>query len=183
LSSSRILIRGAVLALVAAILALAGGALGIDTLWPVLLAAAVGVAAASSLSVGRGAAFIGGALIGWVAMAIRAGLLPDTAFGRAIVVVLAIAVITAIAAATADLAPMWAGLAGYALFAAYYEPVYTASPTTFVADSTAAMVTVLLATAFGFGAALLGDLAASFAAGTSSESAAPSTPVESEVTR
>ena len=169
MASSRILIRGAVLALVAAILALAGGALGIDTLWPVLLAAAVGVAAASSLSVGRGAAFVGGIVVGWIAMAIRAGLLPDTAAAQAIVVVLGIAVITAIAAATADLAPMWAGLAGYAMFAAFYEPVFAASPTTFVADSAVALVTVLLASAFGFGAALLGDLAASFGSSTSNE--------------
>jgi hypothetical protein len=181
LSSSRILIRGAVLALVAAILALAGGTLGIDTLWPVLLAAAVGLAAASSLSVGRGAAFVGGALVGWVAMALRAGLLPDTVASRAIVVVLGIAVITAIAAATADLAPMWAGLAGYAAFAAFYEPVFAASPTTFVADSVVAMVTLLLATAFGFGAALLGDFAASFSAGTSSEPVASSELVDREV--
>lgn len=169
MSSSRILIRGAVLALVAAVLALSGGALGIDTLWPVLLAAAVGLAAASSLSVGRGAAFVGGVLVGWVALAIRAGLLPDTVAARAIVVVIGIAVVTAIAAATADLAPMWAGLAGYAAFAAFAEPILAASPTGFLGESVVAVVTVLLATALGFGAALLGDLAASFGSSTSSE--------------
>ena len=174
MSSSRILIRGAVLALVAAVLALAGGALGIDTLWPVLLAAAVGVAAASSLSVGRGVAFVGGALVGWVAMAIQAGLLPDTAAAQAIVVVLGVALITAMAAATADGAPMWAGLAGYALFAAYYEPIFVADPTAFVSDSTSAMVTVLMATALGFAAALLGDLIASMRSGGSSSEAVES---------
>jgi hypothetical protein len=160
LSSSRILIRGAVLALVAAVVALTGGALGIDTIWPVLLAAAVGLAAVP-LSAGRAAAFVAGALISWVALALRAGLLPDMVASRAIVVVIGIALITAIAAATADLAPLWAGLAGYAAFAAFYEPIFAASPTSFIADSTVAMVTLLLATAFGFGAALLGDLATS----------------------
>lgn len=157
------------LALVAAVIALTGGALGIDTLWPVLLAAAVGLAAASSLSLGRGAAFVGGALIGWVAMAIRAGLLPDTVAAQAIVVVIGIALVTAIAAATADLAPMWAGLVGYAAFAGFYEPIFAESPTTFVADSTVAIITVLLAGALGFAGALLGDLAASLGSSTSSQ--------------
>jgi hypothetical protein len=164
LASSRILIRGAVLALVAAVLALTGGVLGIDTLWPVLLAAAIGLSAAP-LSPGRAGAFVAGILVAWVALAVQAGLLPDMAASRAIVIVLGIAVITAIAAATADLAPLWAGLAGYAAFAALYEPVLAASPTTFLADSFVALVTVMLATAFGFGAALLGDLAAAMRPG------------------
>ena len=173
--SSRILIRGAVLALVAAVLALTGGALGIDTLWPVLLAAAIGLSAVP-LSAGRAGAFVVGALVSWVALAVRAGLLPDMAVSQAIVVVLGIALITAIAAATADLAPLWAGLAGYAAFAAFYEPTFAASPTTFLADSAVALVTVLLATAFGFGAALLGDLAAS-----TRSSTVESAPVAGEV--
>ena len=183
MTSSRILIRGAVLALVAAVLTLVGGALGIDTLWPVLLAAAVGYAAVSALSMGRAAAFVGGALIGWVAMALRAGLLPDTALGRAIVVVVGIMLITAIAAATADLAPLWAGLAGYVVFAAYYEPIYVADPTAFVADSTSALVTVLLASAFGFVAALLGDVIASMTSASSGESPAATPARDAEVVR
>lgn len=163
MSSSRILIRGAVLALVAVVLALAGDALGISTLWPVLLAAAVGLAAVP-LSIPRGGAFVAGAVVGWVAMAVQAALLPDTAAARAIVIAVGVLLITGIAAATADLVPLWAGLAGYAAFAGLYEPVFAASPTTFVADSLSALVTVLLASALGFGASLLGDLLASVGA-------------------
>ncbi len=183
MSSTRILIRGAVLALVAAVLAFAGGALGIDTLWPVLLAAAVGLAAASALSIGRAAAFVGGALIGWVAMALRAGLLPDTVGSQALVVVLGILVITGVAAATSDLAPMWAGLAGYVVFAAYYEPIYAADPTAFVAESASAIVTVLLASAFGFAAALLGDLVASLMSASTTQATTSPEAMDAEVVR
>ena len=157
LSPSRILIRGAVLALVAAIVALTGGALGIESPWPVLLAAAVGLAA-FPLSAGRAGGFVAGALVAWVAFAVQATLLPDTALAQAVAVILGIAVLTAIAALTADLVPLWAGLVGYAAFAGLYAPVLAESPTTFLGDSAVALITVLLAAAFGFGAALLGDL-------------------------
>lgn len=157
MTSSRILIRGAVLALVAAVLAVTGGALGIDTLWPVLLAAAIGLSAVP-LSAGRAAAFVSGTLVSWLTFTVRVGLLPDTVASQAVVVVLGIALVTAIAATTADLAPLWAGLAGYVAFAALYEPVHAAGSASLLGDSAVALVTVLLATAFGFGAALLGDL-------------------------
>ena len=157
MSSSRILIRGAVLALVAAVVALTGGALGIDTLWPVLLAAAVGLAAVP-LSLGRAGGFVAGAVVSWVAVAGGASLLPDTAAAQAIIVVVGIALVTAIAAATSDLAPLWAGVAGYAAFAGLYAPVLAADPAPALGDAAVALVTVLLATALGFGAALLGDL-------------------------
>ena len=183
MSSSRILIRGAVLALIAAVLAFVGGALGIDTLWPVLLAAAVGVAAATPLSVGRAGAFVAGAVVGWVALALRAGMLPDTAASKAIVVVLAIALLTAMAAATADVVPLWTGLVGYAAFAGYYEPIFAADPTSFVADSATAMVTVLMAAALGFIAALLGDLIASMLSGGSSSEVVEPRVADEEVVR
>jgi hypothetical protein len=50
-------------------------------------------------------------------------------------VVLGVGVLTLLAAVTNGLLPLWAGLAGYALFAGYYGPIYADSPTTFAADA------------------------------------------------
>jgi hypothetical protein len=154
---SRTVVRGAVIALVAAIVAVSGNALGIDTVWPVLLAAAVGLAAVP-LGMGRVVAFVVGSLVSWFVLALRAGFLPDVAMARALVVVIGVLLLTALAAATAERAPLWAGLAGFVAFSAYYEPLYAASPTLFLSESPVALVTVLLAAAVGFAAGLVTEL-------------------------
>jgi hypothetical protein len=156
---TRIVVAGAVLALLAAVLALWGGALGVTTVWPVLLAAAVGLALAPA-GIGRILAFVVGAGVAWLAMAVRAGFLPDTGGARAIIVVGGVLLLTIIAAATRDLVPLWGGLAGYAAFAALYEPMYAASPTLFLTESPGALATVLLAGGLGFLAVAVADLVA-----------------------
>jgi hypothetical protein len=154
---SRTVIRGAVIALVAALVAVTGNAVGIDTVWPVLLAAAVGLSAAS-FSTGRIVAFVVGTGVSWLMLALRAALLPDLALSQAAVLVGGVVLLTAMAALSAERAPLWAGLAGYAAFAAYYEPIFAANPTRFLAESTVALVTVLLATAVGFLGAMAAEL-------------------------
>lgn len=156
---SRTVLRGAVIALVAALVAVSGSAIGIDTVWPVLLAAAVGLSTLS-LTPGRVAAFVVGAIVSWAVFAVRAGFLPDVAMARALVVAVGVVLLTILAATTAERAPLWAGLVGFAAFSAYYEPMYAESPTLFLSESPLALVTVLLAAAVGFVAALLTELVA-----------------------
>lgn len=136
---------------------LAGGALGLDHAWPVLLAAAVGLAAGPARP-GRIAAYVTGATAAWLGAAAGAAALPQTAGARGLVVGAAVATLAAVAAASRQRLPLWAGLAGYAAFAALYQPMYAARPTAFLAESPAALQSILLAGALGFLAPLLADL-------------------------
>jgi hypothetical protein len=153
---ARTVITGAVVALLAALLAVTGGALGITTIWPVLLAVAVGLAA-GHVTLGRVVAYVVGVLVSWVMMAIAAGVLPQLAITDALIVVLAVVILTAIAALSGERAPLWAGLAGYAAFAALYEPIYAANPTLFLSESPVALLTILLAGALGIAIATIAE--------------------------
>ena len=144
----RTVISGAVVAVVAGILAFAGDTIGITTIWPVLLAAAIGLAAAPAvLSRTAGAAI--GAVVGFFSYALLIGLLPQADAATALVAVAAVAVLTIVAALTGGAVPLWSGLAGYVAFAGLYDPQAVASPTTFLADAPLALVTVLLALGIG----------------------------------
>jgi hypothetical protein len=154
---TRIVITGAVVALLAALLAVVGSPLGITTLWPVLLAVAVGLAA-GHVTLGRVLAYVVGVVVSWVAMAVGAAALPQTGLSDAIVVVLGVVLLTAVAAVSGGRAPLWAGLAGFAAFAAYYEPIYAANPTLFLSESPVALITVLLAGALGIAIATIAEL-------------------------
>ena len=154
---ARTALIGAVVALLTALVVVGGGLLGITTIWPVLLAVGVGLAA-RPVTIGRIAAYAVGTLAAWAAIALGAGALPQTAIADAISVVAALLILTAIAAVTADRFPLWAGLAGYAAFAGYYGPLYDANPTLFLSESPVALLTVLLAGAIGFAIAGVADL-------------------------
>jgi hypothetical protein len=153
----RTVIHGAIVAVLVAILAWVGSAIGITTVWPVLLGVAVGLAV-WPLSLGRVGAYVLGAVIGWVAMAMYAGFLPQVGSSRAIVVFLGVALLAAVAALSADLVPFWAGLIGYAAFSGLYEPMFVESPTMFLSQSPGALLTVLLAGAVGLAIAGLAAL-------------------------
>lgn len=156
---NRTLVTGGVLALVAAVVALLGEALSLTSPWPVLLAAAVGLAAAPA--VGRGSAFVVGAATAWGVAALRAGVFPDAAVSAALLAVIAVAVLTVVALVSRDRLPLWAGLLGSAAFAALYEPLYASAPTAFLSESPVAFVTVLLAASLGFLAATVASYLAS----------------------
>jgi hypothetical protein len=161
---ARTAIIGAVVALLAALLAVTGSALGITTIWPVLLAVAVGLAA-GYVTLGRIGAYVLGAVVSWGMAAMGAAVLPQTGIADAIVVIVAIAILTVIAALTVDLVPLWAGLAGYAAFAGLYEPIYAANPTLFLSESPVALITVLLAGALGFAISAIAQLLTAGVAG------------------
>jgi hypothetical protein len=105
---------------------------------------------------------IGGFLVGfavaWVGYAMRAGMLPDTAAGRAVTVFGVIVVLVAVAAVSAEHVPLWAMLVGSAAMVGAYEQTYAASPSLFLSDSPTAATTVLLAVALGVtGSMLIGE--------------------------
>jgi hypothetical protein len=160
----RILVCGAVVAGAAALLAFAGPALGIETIWPVLLAVAVGLAAGPP-TLGRVGAMVLGASLGWVLLAVRAGFLPQVPSSQALTLVAGLLLLAAVAALSSDVVPLWAGLAGLAAFTGFYEPTYTASPTTFLADSPVALVTVLLAIGIGSAVAAVASTLGAVAGG------------------
>jgi hypothetical protein len=154
---ARTALTGALVALLTALVVAAGSFLGITTIWPVLLAVAVGLAA-GHVTLGRVIAYVVGAITSWVAMAIGAGVLPQALVSDVLVVVIGLAILTAVAALTADRVPLWAGLAGYAAFAAFYEPIFAANPTLFLSESPVALLTVLLAAALGIAIATVAEL-------------------------
>jgi hypothetical protein len=144
----RTLIGGAVVAVIAGILAFVGSAIGITTLWPVLLAAGVALVAGPAVA-SRIGSFAMGSILGFAAMALLAGFLPQVAASQALAVVVAIAIMTVVAAVTQGLLPLWASLAGYAAFVGYYLPTYTESPTLFASEAPVALLTVLVAAGVG----------------------------------
>jgi hypothetical protein len=154
---ARTAIAGAVVALLAAVLAVTGSAIGITTLWPVLLAVAVGLAA-GHITLGRVAAYVLGTVFALIAAAVGAAALPQGGLSDAIVVVLGVVLITAVAAVSSNRLPLWAGLAGYAVFTGFYEPIYAANPTLFASEAPLALISVLLAGALGVAIATVAEL-------------------------
>lgn len=147
-------VAGLVLALFAGALAAVGGPLTLESVWPLLLAAAVALVPGRDLA-WRLVAFVAGLAGAWAAFALRAGVLPDIPAGRALFAAAGVLVVLGVVLATAGRAPFWAGLAGLAIFGSTYHPVFNASPTDFVAQSVATMTSVLLAAGIGAAAALL----------------------------
>ncbi|MDO9379380.1 MAG: hypothetical protein Q7T56_11075 [Nocardioidaceae bacterium] len=101
--------------------------------------------------------FLAGFVLAWVGYAVRAAVLPDTAVARGLVVFLVVLGCMLVAVATVSRLPLWSTLVGAAALVGAYESAYVASPPDFVAQSSAAATTVLLAAALGtLGASLLG---------------------------
>lgn len=154
-------IKGAVLAVFGALTILFGHALGLDldqvAMLGVTLGGVIGLVPDRSLGQ-RITGFAIGFVLAWIGYGLRAGLLPDSASARALVVFIVIAVAMAIAAATGGRIPLWSSLVGAAAMVGAYEETYTATPSAFLADSMTAATTVLLAVAMGvLGSALLGE--------------------------
>lgn len=149
----RTLIAGSLLALGAALLADHGGHLGLEAtriaLYGAALGAVLGLVRQGSPA-GRAGAFAAGFAVCWLGYALRAGYLPDIPMGRAIAAFLVVAGVTAVAVATNERLPMWAGLLGAGLFAGAYETTFDITPTAFKTESVTAATTVLLAAAIGY---------------------------------
>jgi hypothetical protein len=155
---TRTLVTGAALAVAAFLLADQGAIFGADLPKVALLGAAAGAVLGlvpDRMPAARLGAFLAGFASAWLGYALRAGVLPDIPMGRAIAAVVVVAVITAVAVATGNRLPMWAGFLGAAALLGSYETTFAATPTSFVSDSLTAVTTSLLAVALGFLVAVL----------------------------
>jgi hypothetical protein len=154
-------IKGAVLALFGSLTVALGHVFGLDldqvALLGVTLGAVIGLVPDRTL-VERIVGFAVGFALAWIGYALRAGMLPDTATARAIVVFGVIVVAMIVVLATGSRVPLWSTLVGMAALVGAYEQTYAASPSLFVSDSPTAATTVLLACAMGVvGSTLLGE--------------------------
>lgn len=156
---ARTALIGAVVTMTAAFVAAVGGTIGITNIWPVLLAVAVGLAGGVA-TLGRIGAFVVGTLAAWLALALGAGVLPQTPLAAALAALVGVGIVATVATLTRDIAPLWAGLAGYAAFTGYYTPLYEANPTLFVSESPVALLTVLLAGGIGLTIAAVAEMIA-----------------------
>lgn len=137
---------------------LIGSGLDLELESAALLGVAIGAVLALApdrTPVVRIGSFAAGLVIAWVGYFIRAGLLPDTSAGRAVVVAIVLALCTAVAVATMNRAPLWAVLLGAASLAGAYEARYAAAPSEVVDTSVTAVTTILVTVALGFLAAAL----------------------------
>lgn len=150
----RILLAGLLLAVLVIGLAAASRLIALDTVWPILLAAGVALVPGGA-TMTRVGALLAGAAAGWLGFAVRVGVLPDVPVAQGLGLAVAVLVVTAVAVATADRVPLWAGLAGVAIFSGMYEAAFRADPAAFVADSTVAFTSVLLAAALGAAAGMI----------------------------
>ena len=149
----RTLLEGVVLLVLVGLLVDHGGQIGSELPQLALLGALLGAVVAlvpHRSAGGRAGAFAAGFLAAFIGYAMRAGFLPAIPLGRAIAAMAVVALITAVAVATADRLPLWAGLVGAATMVGAYEATFRATPTDFTAQSFATATTVLLAAGIGF---------------------------------
>ncbi len=97
---------------------------------------------------------MGGALLGVVAslvgFALRAAVLPDSAGGRAVAVMVVVLLCTVVAAVSRQRIALWAPLLGAAAFAGAYERVYAAAPAELATTAVTALTALLVTLAVGF---------------------------------
>ncbi|TNM43242.1 hypothetical protein FHP29_05960 [Nocardioides albidus] len=118
-----------------------------------LMGAAVGAVVALVPDRGpytRLAGFLAGFVIAWLGYAVRAGFLPDTSSGRAVVVAIVVALCVAVPIATGDRVPLWAPLLGAAAMAGAYEFTYAAAPSELASSSVTTATSLLVTVAVGF---------------------------------
>lgn len=139
---------GAAVAVAAGALTAAGGPFGADLPKVALLGLAAGavLGLVPSRSVGgKLVGFLGGFAAVLVALSLQRTTLPDTGLGRALAAVVAVSLITALATATADRAPLWAGLLGAAAMTGSFSLVNGGAIGTATSAMTAATSTLLAA--------------------------------------
>lgn len=153
---ARTAVGGAILAVVAFLLILFGQALDLDLERVALTGAALGAVVA--LVPDREPLFraLGGAagfLIAWGGYAARAGVLPDTDFGRALAALVVLLVLMGVSVATGTRVPLWSLLVGAAAMTAAYETTFMVTPSAFPYESPSAATQMALAAGVGYLAA------------------------------
>lgn len=144
----RTLMTGLVVAASVTVLALVGDALGLVTVWPLVLATGAGL----MFGVPRlrhAVALLAGATVALVSTTGAVALLPATAAGRAIGVGAALLLATGAAAASRMRLPLGLLLIGLAVMTALLEPLQTAGPVVFVAEAPRAATALLVSIGLG----------------------------------
>ena len=152
----RTLVVGAALALASGLLIAQGDALGAD----LPRVAALGLAAGAVLGLvpaRSAAAKLGALAAGYAAFLVGLQLLkstlPDTSSGRAVAAVVVVGLVTAVAVATSERLPLWAGLLGVATLTGTFQTLLAAGPAGSTGDGTTvttSVTTSLTAVAVGF---------------------------------
>ncbi len=153
----RTFLTGALLAVVGALAVFLSEWLDLG-LWSALFGAGIGAVLGLIPHRGPGwrlLAFLIGLVVAWLGYAIRASALPDSAAGRAIVVVAVIVVITVVCGLAGGRLPFWAGLLGACALTGAYESGYVAAPYNFLSESIGALSALLVPVALGFLVAVL----------------------------
>jgi hypothetical protein len=152
----RTAIGGAILAAIAFLLILFGETLDLELERVALTGAALGAVVAlvpDRAPLFRAAGFVVGFLIGLGGYALRAGLLPDTSFGRALAALVVLLLLMGIAVATGTRIPLWSMLVGAAAMTAAYETTFMTTPSAFPYEGPTAATQMALAAGVGYLAA------------------------------
>lgn len=147
------LLVGLVLVVAAVLVVLLSAAFDLELEPAALLGVALGAVVAlvpDRTPLMRLAGFMGGLVAAWVGYLLRAGVLPDSAGGRAVAVGLVIALAVGVAAAGFGRIPLWSCLLGAAGLAGAYEYTYAAAPPEVTSTSVTSVTTLLLTFAIGF---------------------------------
>ena len=99
--------------------------------------------------------FAAGLVVAWVGFLVRAGVLPDSDTGRAVVIAGVVLVCAVVAAASLGRLPLWATLLGATGLVGAFEYTYTLAPTEVVDNSISTVTSLVLTFAIGFVVALL----------------------------
>ena len=147
------LLVGLVLTLAAIAVVLVSAAFDLELEPVALLGVAIGAVVAlvpDRTPIMRLAGFAGGFAAAWVGYLLRAGLLPDSAAGRAVAVGVVIVLAVAVSALTFGRVPLWSALLGAAALAGAYEHTYAAAPPEVASTSMSAATVLLFTAAVGF---------------------------------
>ena len=147
-SLTRSLVAGVVLAVMMGVLAFVGDALGVDTLWPVLLAAGLGMV----IGVPRAAdvAMVGaGAIVAIVGAGAQLAVLPALPSARAAVLATSVLLLALTTGLSRGRLPLGVALVGWGATTALLEPAVAAAPTAFLTIAPLVLATVLAC--FGLG--------------------------------
>ena len=146
-------LAGVTLAVASAVALLIGDGLGWDVDGVLFLGAGVGGAlglVAGSSALARVGGFLLGILAASVGYALRAALLPDSTGGRAVAVVIVVALAVGLILLTFGRSPLWASLLGVGALAGAYEIPFTDSPGSFLSTLPATLTLLLFMVAVGF---------------------------------
>ena len=146
-------LAGVTLAVASAVALLVGDGLGWDVDGVLFLGAGVGgvlglVTGSSPLS--RVGGFLLGILAASVGYALRAALLPDSTGGRAVAVVIVVALAVGLILLTFGRSPLWASRLGVGALAGAYESPFTDSPGSLLSTLPATLTLLLFMVAVGF---------------------------------